>query len=293
MTQKSIHRRALSFITGFAIACALVLGGSAFQQAHAQGVTVSPTRVVFEGRDRSAEIVLRNQGTERVTYRLGLQRMRMDEEGMTTVVVDEHDDERFADEYIRFSPRQVTLGPGEVQRVRLMARKPVDMEEGEYRAHLRFEALPMVAAPAPGASGDTEEFTIALRMLASITIPVIIRHGDLISTLDITNLEVHDGATHTVALTMARTGTRSVYGDIEIRYQPEDGEETVALRKGVAVYTPNDVRRMYIPLNLPEGTHLDGGRVTVSFKEDTSHTNRKGRAGETVGKVFAIPAASP
>lgn len=278
---------------GLTVGFALILVEGSFQVVQAQTVSVSPTRVVFEGRERSAEISLRNHGNERVTYRLGLQRMRMDEDGVTTVIADDdgeaYGDERFADEYLRFSPRQVTLGPGEVQRVRVMARKPVDLEDGEYRAHLRFEALPTVSAPAKKAASGGEDFQIELRLITSLTIPVIIRHGDLAADLEISNLTIVEATTNTVAISLSRRGNRSVYGDIEVLYRPEGGQENVvALRKGVAVYAPNDLRRLYLPLDLPEGSSLDGGRITVRFKEEKNGPTRV-----AAGKAFAIPASNP
>lgn len=68
---------------------------------------------------------------------------------------------------------------------------------------------------------------------------------------------------------MARSGTRSVYGDFKIKYTP-DGSSTgiiVAQAKGVAVYTPNSTRRFELGLDNPPGTGFDKGSFNIVFSE--------------------------
>ncbi len=43
----------------------------------AGGVMITPTRIVFEGRTRSAEVTVRNSGTASATYRISFKNMRM------------------------------------------------------------------------------------------------------------------------------------------------------------------------------------------------------------------------
>src|SRR5258706_988155 len=70
------------------------------------GFRVTPTRIVFDDRLRSAELTLVNTGTEPATYRVSLVRMRMSVSGAIAEVVDPLPDEAFADSLVRYSPRQ-------------------------------------------------------------------------------------------------------------------------------------------------------------------------------------------
>ena len=85
---------------------ALVLGGHLIvRQAVAQGLLVAPTRVVFEGRTRSAGITLVNRGDVAATYRISLRHFRMNEFGRLEAVEEPQPRELFSADFIRFSPR--------------------------------------------------------------------------------------------------------------------------------------------------------------------------------------------
>lgn len=95
--------------------------------------------VTFEGRARDAAVRVSNNGGARpVTYRVDLVDLRKDAKGqMVEGTVD-----RSAVAFLRFSPRQFTLAPGETQAIRLSLRKPADLAPGEYRSYLRVTELP-------------------------------------------------------------------------------------------------------------------------------------------------------
>ena len=104
---------------------------------------VSPIRVAFEGRERSHEIVLINSSSEVKTYRLAWQeKLALPSGGYKDLTAEETVGYPSASKMLRFSPRQVTLKPNERQIVRLGLRRPKDLADGEYRSHLKLEALP-------------------------------------------------------------------------------------------------------------------------------------------------------
>ena len=108
---------------------------------------VAPTRVVFEGRKRSAELNLSNIGQARATYRVSLVRMEMDENGAFKERTPDPGAENLQTLF-RFSPREVTLDPQESQTVRIQIRKPAELPAGEYRLHIVFRAVP-TTTPVP------------------------------------------------------------------------------------------------------------------------------------------------
>src|SRR5947208_14985219 len=65
-----------------------------------------PTRVVFEKNQRAAQLELINQGKTAETYRLSLVNRRMNETGDFAPADPPGPGEQFADEMVRFSPRQ-------------------------------------------------------------------------------------------------------------------------------------------------------------------------------------------
>ena len=247
--------------------------------AFAGELMVHPTRVVFDGNARTAQIDVINSGTETMTYRISLIRRRMTETGEFVPVESTAADERFADEMIRYSPRQVVVPPGGTQAVRLQLRKPAALEEGEYRSHLLFQALPPVERPRTGnpacpdrqdCLSSTDGLQIELTAVYSVSIPLIVRHGTTAAEVAIRDVAVRDGA---VTFTLDRKGTRSVYGDLIVSLRGARGAERVLARaNGVAVYTPNASRRVRILLP-PDRAPL-AGELHVTFAERAEQQGR-------------------
>ena len=232
-----------------------------------------PTRVVFAGNQRAAQLELINNGSERATYRISLVNRRMNETGAFSEIDTPLPREQFADDLLRYSPRQVTLEPGTGQAVRIMVRKPANLPTGEYRSHLLFAQQPEVRgstsieAHGPAAKN---EIAIKLTTLVGISIPVIVRHGNTDASVSLTQLDLQQppGKAPTLALQMKRSGSQSVYGDLTVSLIPARGaEQVIARANGVAVYSPNRVRRANITLQRPNGQRLTDGALRVSYRE--------------------------
>jgi len=233
---------------------------------------VAPTRIVFEGRHRSAHVNLVNTGDELTTYRIALVRRRMTETGEFVDVETPQAGEQFADQMVRYSPRVVELPPGASQTIRLLLRKPANLSVGEYRSHLLFKALPPAADQSIEAlAQERQGLTIQLTPIIGITIPVIVRHGSTEATVTLSDLQVTPGGANgpqVLSMTMNRAGNRSVYGDITVFFTVAGAkEQVVAQAKGVAVYTPNPLRRVKLTLQPPPNVQLTGGRLRVAYRE--------------------------
>lgn len=233
---------------------------------------VYPTRLVFQGNERAAQLDLNNSGPEPATYRITLVNRRMTETGGFVDVVSPEPGEMFAGDMVRFSPRQVMLAPGATQTVRVSVRKPAELPDGEYRSHLNFERVPesrgSSSVDAPGRPG---ELGVQLRMLVGVTIPVIVRHGATSATVSLSGLQVHkptaDGPA-TLAFVLQRSGNRSVYGDLGATFTPAGGtEQQVGKAAGVAVYTPNALRRGRLELQPPPGLALARGTLRLTYRD--------------------------
>lgn len=220
------------------------------------GLLVAPTRLVFEGRQRTGQLTLINTGAETATYRISFVRMRMTEAGGFREVQQPDSAEMFADTLVRFSPRRVELPPNVPQTVRLQLRLPAELPPGEYRSHLLFRAVP---ASEPEDSTRSESLTglqLTLRAVYGVSIPIIVRHGVLVAGLSLSDPRVErvpDAEPPAqLRVTLNRTGDRSVYGDLRaVLVRAGQPDLVVGLAKGLAVYTPNTRRTCVLPLRLP------------------------------------------
>lgn len=256
---------------------AALMAGVAPAAALAAGqLMVAPTRVVFSERDHSATINLINSGDETTSYRIDFVNKRMTDNGDFQEVDTPLPGERFSDGMIRFSPRLVELPPGKSQTIRLLLRKPADLEPGEYRSHMHFKALPPESDKSIEAlGGASDKLTIQLTPVIGVTIPVIVRHGQTEAQLTLDNLRIEPGPSPAdppiLSMSMKRQGNRSVYGDITTWFKPAKGEELVVGKaRGVAVYTPNPVRNVRLNLQPPAGLQLKNGTLRVTFEEGGS-----------------------
>jgi hypothetical protein len=236
----------------------------------AQGdLLITPRRVVFEGNRQRQEITLANTGQDTARYSISFVQYRMTEEGGFEQIDSPDPGQLFADAYLRFFPRTVTLAPNESQVVRMQLRRLPDMVDGEYRSHMYFRAVPDERPLGEeDILSDTSAIGIRLVPIFGITIPVIIRIGDLNAGVKLSNLSLqqNEDAPPDFSLTMNREGNQSVYGDLTINYVLADGEPIeVGIVRGIAVYTPNSKRNFSMQLRQPDGVDFTSGKLVVRY----------------------------
>lgn len=244
--------------------------------AWAQGfgdLIVSPTRVELEGRTRSATVTLTNKGSESALFRISLVTMAMDDKGNLKTLEAPEAGQLVAEDLVRYAPRQVTIPPGGTQTVRLSVRKPKDLAAGEYRSHMFFRAVPPEDAGRAIAGQQQEQgIQVKLTPIFGITIPVIVRHGDLNATVKMDGLAVGDAAEagkKKLSVTLKREGTRSAFGDLQVQYVPAAGGDAVVVGEvtRLAVFTPNKQRIVDVPLTTPPGVTLGKGTLKVLYRQ--------------------------
>ncbi|MEL7232462.1 MAG: molecular chaperone [Pseudomonadota bacterium] len=228
---------------------------------------IAPTRVVLEQGERSAELILVNKGAEQGAYRISLENRRMLLDGSMEEASEALEGEQFADDFVRFSPRRAVLEPEGRQTVRISANTS-GLEPGEYRSHLRIMGAPTSAgrtlSEATSDAGD--EISIELIAIRSITIPVIVRVGDLDAEVVIESAATapsdEEGET-ILAARFKRTGGASTYGDIQVFV---DGQkEPVYFARGIAIYTPNTERDVMLPMPTEIAKTLEGKEVRIAY----------------------------
>lgn len=236
---------------------------------------VHPTRIVLDKNQRSAQLEIINNSDEPGIYRIALVNRRMDENGVFSAVETPIAGEQFADGMLRYSPRRVVIAPGASQLIRLMVRRPADLAAGEYRSHLLFDKQPNPGArPAPATVVAGGEIGVSLTSLVGVSIPVIVRQGETSATVSLGNLALTPAATGqpaVLSLDMRRSGNQSVYGDLTVSFAPTGGAAQVVGRAGgVAVYTPNMLRRVKLKLEPPAGLMLTNGTLSVTYREPSA-----------------------
>lgn len=279
-------------ITGAAAALAALSAGASAQgqsQQQAQDsaasntatspdVNLTPRRVIFGPNDRGVkEITVFNRTNRTATYTIVLLDQVMTPEGalVNTERAPEAQKARFksATSWVRYSPRQMTLGPNEAQTVRLQARRPADVPPGEYRTHFSVTAVPPadtgtdIAAAATGAAGN--DLQIRLTPVYGIMIPIIVRTDDLPAQASLSNVKlVQANGQKALQVAVNRTGDRSLYGGFEIFLLGSGSPKKVGGIKGLGVYGELDQRVVTLPLDPDAPAIGPGSRVKIVYTDD-------------------------
>jgi P pilus assembly chaperone PapD len=261
------------------LAAASIIAFSSPAQAGVGDLLVAPTRIVLDGR-KGAEIVLNNIGDEPAVYRVSVEFRRMTTDGGLEDVTDPTATDKTAADMIVYAPRRVTLAPREPQAIRIAARAPQGLPDGEYRVHLLFRAIPP-STPVVKAAAPEEERGLRFQLtpVYGVTIPVIVRLGNLQATAGIANVHVDkkDG-NPVVALDLSRSGTRSTYGEVKVF--KAGVKDPIAFQRGVAVYTEVNTRHVMLPVNATYRGDLSGPVLVqyVETSDDGSHVIAETRA---------------
>jgi hypothetical protein len=239
--------------------------------ARAQGdLLVTPRRVVLDARQRSVDLSLANIGNDTATYNISIVQIRMTEEGAFETITEPDAGQQFASPYLRFFPRSVTLSPDEVQTVKIQMVRTRELLSGEYRSHIYFRAVPKEKplGEEPQVQQDPSTISIKLVPVFGITIPVIIRVGQPSVDVSLTDLSLNfvNDTVPRFGFKFNRAGDYSVYGDISVDHISPGGVTTrVGIANGLAVYTPNSVRKFEFNLQNAPGVDFSTGILRVTF----------------------------
>lgn len=236
--------------------------------AHAD-LTITPLRITFNDRDRTAEIVLINTSQNTNTYRVDWIHNKQDPNGLYEKIDTPLTPEYNPEDMIVFSPRQVTIPPGGRQRIRLSLRRPPNMPDGEYRAHMRFQKL---AHDSTGnEEGPDSGMSLSVVVNLGFSIPVVIRQGNYDAKAKISNVKLipasgETGGVPQLSFNLKRSGKNSTIGRVHAFWVSPSGEETrIGRTNNIVIYPELDERTVKISLRVSE---IRGGSIKVVYEGD-------------------------
>lgn len=230
-------------------------------------VQVFPTRVIFDDKDRAATISIRNRGTEQETYNIKAVFFRMGPTGTMDMVESPTKEERSLVEFIRFSPRRVTLKPNEEQVVRLMLKNTTLLPPGDYRAHLRIvpdDTPTMMTAP----SENKKDVEMKLIAKVAISISTFYYKGDVKMQGELSHFSIGKDPAKPSQLkfnvNLSNKGTAFLVGAFKLFHVSPDGKEKqIGLVDGIFSYSPE--RKIEYSIEPTEKVDLSKGTVRLKF----------------------------
>lgn len=235
---------------------------------------ISPTKAIFEDRDRVKEITLINTSDKVNTYRIvWSQKKQTKNLSYDELSSEEVANFRMASDHIRISPRQVTLQPGERQVVKMLLRKKSDLVEGDYRSHLTFVVIPNDLEQQVNNS-PSDGMQMKLNIFVNYSIPIVIRNGDPQESVQIVNAQAvadenSPELTRHIKISMRRTGEFGSYGRLHVIGENEDTGENILLGQlnGFNFLHENNMLEQNIPITEKEAFNLQSS-ITIKYISD-------------------------
>jgi len=254
-------------------------------------LNITPKRLTFSRGERTAAVYIFNRGTSAATFDISLVERVMLPDGSIRGASEAGSDPtlrgpverlRSAKGMVVATPRRATLAPGAGQTIRVRVSPPVDAASAEYRSHLTVATVPPRDAGVTAedaASGRGDQLTFRITTIYGLSIPVIIRTGAVDARGEIRNVRLAEAmlspdglappkATLVVKFDLARTGSSSLFGNVEVRGR---GRQPLATARGFGVYTEVESRSIQIPL---QRRPARGETLEILFLDDDAAPGR-------------------
>ena len=208
---------------------------------------VSPLRVEMKPGEDSAVITITNKSDTTRRYKVEMTDQVMNAEGVVeTAETFPYSSKRM----LRFMPRRVVLEAGQRQVVRVMARRPADLPDGDYHTHLLFEEEQPAATASAGVSGTeaAKGLTFALGTTYGVAIPLMVQHGVVSSSIALTDARLKqtvEGKPTDVLAAFHRGGNAEASGMVTVT----SGDTNLVTPRRVRLYREVDDVVITLPLN--------------------------------------------
>lgn len=226
----------------------------------AQGVLVAPHAIILDHRSRSGSLSLYNPGTEPAEISLstfyGYPVTDSTGEFQLRTVDAPDSTAPSAAGWIEAFPKRMVLGPKERQTVRLLARPPAGLADGEYWARLVVSAKGGTV-PVRGVA-DSSGVTVGLSLEVRTVLPMQYRKGRVSTGVRLSELSAKvERDSLALRPHLIRTGNGAYLGTLRAVMRDSTGRVVATLTSPLAVYY-DMAPRLTAPLpaaGLPPGTY--------------------------------------
>ena len=250
-----------------AIALLLILCAANSAFAAKASLILHPTQLFISEDDRNQSIRVINNGDATGVFEVSWVDYAMKPDGG----FEEWTQEGFADwslqDKVRYSPRRVTLAPGESQNIKIMIQRKATPPSAEYYSHLK-----VIIATANLDAEQEEELTpnatsVEVKTRSGISVPVIWRNPDVAPKATISNASM-DWTAHKLTMNIVRQSGVSTRGYLHVLVGGQN--KSVVEPIHTVIYPSIDHREVSIPLN--DVNVKQGDKVTVVYSEELDST---------------------
>ncbi len=269
----------MRFVTKFNVCIMVFISALIISKVAVADILITPSQIVFKDRDRFGSVILVNTGDKMRTYDIEWMFFKMIDGKGSYEVVEESPTDFDLSKYVIFSPRRVTLAPGASQKIKLALRRPSEIPEGDYHAHLKFALDPHAPEDiiekqkkdietVEGSSGA------AVSINVSYSIPVILISGKAEVSADIRDLKLERNKKSGIleaSFLIERSGRPySILGHVYIYHIDDKNREEMVGEVGNAfVFSEINSRSFKVPLT----KEITSGSLRIVVKSYDKETD--------------------
>lgn len=206
--------------------------------AQVAGIAVDPHMVVLTSSRPAGAITVLNPHATRAEFRVDLRFgfATTDSAGRLRVELRDGPDSASAADWITPYPSRFTLRPGGTRTIRLLARPPATLLDGEYWARITVHARDDAPASFIDTS-DSSSARVRIAMETATVLPIFFRKGTVTTGVTITDLDAiaHED-TVDVSATLTRSGNGAFIGVARLSVQNPNGTTVAKTDRQIAVY---------------------------------------------------------
>ena len=221
---------------------------------------ISPQRVELFDQRRSEVLTATNRTENTASYELGLEDYSMSEQG-TTMRVErlEHSARRM----VRFSPRSFTLQPGKTQTIRVVSRRPNQLDAGTYRTHVVFREVPNPSAADDKTNPTTGNMSFGIGFQFNIAIPIVVTAGKAVSSVMVEGAEILPGS---IVVQLTRDGNADAVFRLHMHLERPSGEkEEIITDNVIRIYRERDWVKRSVVVVWPGGEVATSGNLIITL----------------------------
>ena len=267
------------------IIISLIILAAVFKLPYAQ-VTVAPVSVHLSDAEKNGYIIIRNTSSNAV-WEVGIDIKfgypASDSSGNTVIhfpdTVSASDPS--AVEWIKFYPRKFILQPLGEQTVRIAAKPPSGVRDGEYWGR------PVITSRQSGIIDTVtkKQINAGLNVEFRTVIALNYRKGKVTTGVSITKLScTYDNGKFIIFTGLKRDGNSAYIGKIEVVIKNDKGDKIKEISQEISVYYELNKRIEIGSTNLQKGSYL----VEVNINTDREETGGKILKGNTVSKSLTL-----
>lgn len=223
--------------------------------------TMSPHFVVLTADKKTNSVRILNSGTKIQNYIVAFTEFKQNKDGSYSNVEKTDTTLMLASPYMLIGKKSISVNPKSSELIRIEA-KFDKLQDGEYRSHLFVQEQTPPDIKGSDKKLENGKFAFDISANYGITIPVIIRKGNLDVSLAIVSATITEkNEQKGLLVAFERSGNRSVRGNIEVL----DGKKQVSMLNDVAFYTDLTSREVLLPVEADKIGALKGKKLKVVF----------------------------